>query len=161
MGGKGRIGSHRTEHNRSGQDSIGDWIQVLKMRVGQGEVLYIGQTIAIADCNTEILSYWISKGKKRTNYQLWCCPVRILSISSWNLELRLISYLGDSYKDRSRLTDQSTDWPIDWLSHWRTGWLTRFLAQLLTHSLTLSVLLFIFYLHFLIRLCRTLDSKIP
>ena len=45
MGGKGRIGSHRSEHNRNGQDSIGDWIQVLKMRVEQGEVLYIGQTI--------------------------------------------------------------------------------------------------------------------
>ena len=45
MGGKGRIGSHRTEHNRRGQDSIGDWIQVLQMRVEQGEVLYIGQTI--------------------------------------------------------------------------------------------------------------------
>ena len=57
MWGKGRIGSHRSEHNRNGQDSIGDWIQVLKMRVGQGEVLYIGQTIATADCNTEILSY--------------------------------------------------------------------------------------------------------
>ena len=56
MGGKGRIGSHRTEHNRRGQDSIGDWIQVLQMRLEQGEVLYIGQTIGIAECNTGILS---------------------------------------------------------------------------------------------------------
>ena len=57
MGGKGRIGSHRTEHNRNGQDSLGDWIQILQMRVEQGEVLYIGQTITTADWNTEILSY--------------------------------------------------------------------------------------------------------
>ena len=50
----------------------------------------------------------------------------------------MISHLGNSYKDRSRLTYLSTDWPIDWLSHWLTGWLTRFLFLSLTRSLTHS-----------------------